>query len=51
MQPYFAELTKAIFTKETKDKYLQIIDRLIQEGAEGIIYPCTEIPNLLQEQS
>jgi len=46
----FTELTKAIFIKETKDKYLQIIDRLIREGAEGIIYACTEIPILLQEQ-
>ena len=46
----FSELTKAIFIKETKDKYLQIIDRLIREGAEGIIYACTEIPILLQEQ-
>lgn len=43
----FEELTKGIFTQETKVKYLQIIDRLIQSGAEGIIYACTEIPILL----
>jgi aspartate racemase len=46
----FKELTKAIFTTETRGKYLQIIDRLIKEGAQGIIYACTEIPILLQEQ-
>ena len=46
----FSELTKAIFTEETKKKYLKIIDRLIEEGAEGVIYACTEIPILLQDR-
>jgi len=44
----FDELTRDIFTEETKERYLQIISRLIAEGAEGIIYACTEIPILLQ---
>jgi aspartate racemase len=46
----FNELTKDVFTRETREKYLEIIDRLIQEGAEGIVYACTEIPILLQAQ-
>ncbi|GEO08683.1 aspartate/glutamate racemase family protein [Segetibacter aerophilus] len=44
----FTELTRDIFTEETKEKYLQIIEDVIQEGAEGIIYACTEIPILLK---
>ena len=46
----FSELTKAIFTEETKKKYLKIIDRLTEEGAEGVIYACTEIPILLKDE-
>ena len=46
----FSELTKAIFTEETKEKYIQIIRRLTEEGAEGIVYACTEIPILLKER-
>ena len=45
----FAELTRDIFTEETKNIYLQVIKQLIQQGAEGIIYACTEIPILLKE--
>lgn len=47
----FSELTQNIFTEETKDGYLKIIERLIGEGAEGIIYACTEIPILLQNKT
>ena len=46
----FSELTKAIFTHETRKKYLQIIRRLIDEGVEGVIYACTEIPILLKDE-
>jgi aspartate racemase len=45
----FNELGKGIFTKETKEKYLTIIDRLIKQGAEGVIFGCTEIPMLIKE--
>lgn len=47
----FSELTKGLFTKETKERYLKIIERLISEGAEGIIYACTEIPILLKNNA
>ena len=44
----FEELGRSIFTKETKQKYLQIIEDLVSKGAEGIILGCTEIPLLIQ---
>lgn len=43
----FNQLTKGIFTKETKDKYLEIIDQLHKDGAQGIIFGCTEISLLV----
>ena len=46
----FAELTKAVFTEATKSRYLEIIDKEINKGAGGIIYACTEIPQLLQDK-
>ena len=46
----FSELGKGIFTKEMKEKYLGIIDRLVERGAEGIIFGCTEIPLLIKPE-
>ncbi|HVE57267.1 MAG TPA: aspartate/glutamate racemase family protein [Pyrinomonadaceae bacterium] len=43
----FEELGKNIFTAETKQKYLEIIENLNNRGAEGVIFGCTEIPMLL----
>jgi aspartate racemase len=43
----FNELTRNIFTEDTKQKYLALIEKLTVQGAEGIIYACTEIPILL----
>ena len=45
----FEELGKGIINPETKIKYLQIIDKLIANGAEGIILGCTEIPLIIKE--
>ncbi len=45
----FSELGKEIFKAETKRKYLDIIRKLIAQGAEGIILGCTEIPLLLKQ--
>jgi aspartate racemase len=45
----YNELCKGIISEESKDKYLEIIRRLIEEGAEGIILGCTEIPLLLNQ--
>lgn len=44
------ELGKGITSEETKKEYLRIIDGLAQEGAEGIILGCTEIPLLITQE-
>lgn len=46
----FEELGKDIFTVETKQKYLEIIENLRRRGAEGVILGCTEIPLLLKPE-
>jgi aspartate racemase len=45
----FDELGKETFRDETKQKYLEIIDSLNKNGAEGIILGCTEIPLLIKQ--
>jgi aspartate racemase len=45
----FTELGSEIFTQATKNRYLQIMGNLSQQGAEGIIFACTEIPLLIQQ--
>jgi aspartate racemase len=41
------ELTKGIYKNEVKNKYLNIIEQLSKEGAQGIIFGCTELSLLL----
>jgi aspartate racemase len=41
------ELTKSVFTSETRGRYLDIIQSLAARGAEGVILGCTEIPLLV----
>lgn len=43
------ELLKGIFKKESKDRLLQIIGKLRQQGAQGIVLGCTEIPLIIME--
>ena len=43
-------MVKNIFTIEMKDRYLKIIDELIIEGAEGVIFGCTELPMLIKKK-
>jgi aspartate racemase len=43
------ELGRGITTEATKNAYLEIIDRLIARGAEGIVFGCTELPLLLTQ--
>lgn len=45
----YNEMSKGNFFPETKEKYLTIINKLIQQGAEGIILGCTEIPILIKQ--
>jgi len=47
----FDELTYHILTPESKKGYLKVIERLREEGAEGVILGCTEIPLLIQQEN
>jgi aspartate racemase len=48
----FDELCLGSFTQPSRDAYLNVIERLAQQGAEGVIFGCTEIGLLVPvEQS
>jgi len=44
------ELLKENFKKETKDRFLSIINDLEAKGAGGIVLGCTEIPLLIKQE-
>lgn len=46
----YTEFAKGIFTEEAKQRFLQIIDTLVAQGASGAIFGCTEIPILLKQK-
>jgi aspartate racemase len=46
----YDELCAGIIQMDSKQKYKDIIQRLIQEGAEGIILGCTEIGLLVKQE-
>ncbi|MHA1435239.1 MAG: aspartate/glutamate racemase family protein [Candidatus Heimdallarchaeota archaeon] len=46
----YSELTYHILTDESRQRYLQVIERLQQKGAQGIILGCTEIPLLVKQE-
>jgi aspartate racemase len=46
----YDELGKGVFRDETRQEYLSIINKLIQQGAEGVILGCTEIPLLIKQE-
>jgi len=43
----FNELTRGFFKAETKSKYLDIINKLKKDGAEGVVFGCTEFSILI----
>ena len=45
----YQELIHGQLKTESKNQYLKIIQQLSEEGAEGIILGCTEIPLLIQQ--
>ena len=45
----YSEMGKGIFLPATKEKFLAIIGKLAEEGAEGVILGCTEIPILIKQ--
>ena len=46
----YNEFSKGIFLPERKLQYLRIIQLLTEQGAEGIILGCTEIPILIKQE-
>jgi aspartate racemase len=46
----FDELGKGLILESTKQRYLSSIEKLIDDGAEGIILGCTEIPLLVKQE-
>lgn len=46
----FEELVRGVVRKESKKEYLEIIDRMIARGAQGIILGCTEIGLLVSQE-
>jgi aspartate racemase len=48
-QIIWQELVLHKITRESKKKYLQIIAKLVNQGAQGIILGCTEIPLLIKQ--
>ena len=46
----YTEMGKGIFLPETKDRFIQIIDKLQHAGAEAVILGCTEIPILIKQE-
>ena len=43
------EFAKEIFLEETKNRFLEIINDLEKQGAQGIVLGCTEIPLLIKQ--
>ncbi|AGK61659.1 aspartate racemase [Archaeoglobus sulfaticallidus PM70-1] len=46
----FGELCKGIIKKESKSRFLEIISKLVENGVEGIVLGCTEIPLLVKQE-
>lgn len=45
----FEELVRGVVRQESKEEYLKIIARMIEQGAQGIILGCTEIGLLITQ--
>lgn len=45
----YDEMGKGIFLPERKQGFIRIINQLKEQGAEGVILGCTEIPILIQQ--
>ncbi len=46
----YNEMSKGIFLAERKKGFINIINKLIEQGAEGVILGCTEIPILIKQE-
>ena len=50
-QIIFDELCLGTFSADSRDYYLQVIELLAEQGAEGVIFGCAEIGLLVPEES
>ncbi|SCC34696.1 aspartate racemase [Gilliamella bombicola] len=48
-QIIYDELCKGIIQPDSKQAYLNIVDKLVKNGAEGVILGCTEIGLLISQ--
>ncbi len=46
----YKEMGKGLFLPETKENFIRLIEKMSNQGAEGVILGCTEIPQLLQQK-
>lgn len=46
----FEELSRGLLLPESRNGYLEIIDGLVERGAQGIVLGCTEIPLLVTNE-
>lgn len=46
----YKELVLGIINDESKKKYVEIINKLSEKGAEGVVLGCTEIPLLIKQE-
>jgi aspartate racemase len=49
-QAIYQELVNGVLKDQTREKFQRIIDGLKNQGAEGIILGCTEIPLLIRQE-
>ena len=46
----FEELCKGIVRKNSKIKFLRIVESMVEQGVEGIILGCTELPLIIEQE-
>lgn len=46
----YDELVKGQFLDESREKFIKIINELMESGAEGVVLGCTEIPLLIKKE-
>jgi aspartate racemase len=46
----YNEMGKGVFNSSTRQQYNQIIEKMVNRGAQGVIMGCTEIPLLLKQE-
>jgi aspartate racemase len=46
----YNELVRGVIKDDSRQKYIKIIDKLVDKGAEGVVLGCTEIPLLIKQK-